>query len=61
MELFLEWSLVIVLIAGLMYFLLDSTALFEWIERWLAAILVLLGIGFVLGIGIHLANITFGW
>jgi len=57
----LEVMLVLLLTGGLVYFLLDSTAVFEWMARWIAAITIMILFGFFIAIGIHYANIMFGW
>ena len=56
-----ETILILLLLGGLVYFLLDSTALLEWMARWVVAIIIMILFGFFIAIGIHYANIMFGW
>jgi len=56
-----EIILVLLLLGGLVYFLLDSTAVLEWMAGWIAAIIAMVLFGFFIAIGIHYANIMFGW
>ncbi len=53
--------MIVVLLGALQYFLLDSMAIFNWLLQWTAAVLIIIFFGFLMGIGIHLVNITFGW
>ena len=57
----LEIVLVLFLLAGLVYFLLDSTAVFTFIAQWVVAIAILIFLGSFIAIGIHYTDMIFGW
>jgi hypothetical protein len=61
MELLFEWLLIITLVGGLSYFIFDSMRIFKDFGLLILNLIILIGCGFFIGIGVHLANITFGW
>jgi len=60
MTLFFEWLLIIGLITGVLWFF-GAAEFVKDMFKFLLKLITLIGCGFFLGIGIHLANITFGW
>lgn len=61
MKLFFEWLLIIILFGGLGYFVFGSMKIFKDFGMLILNLMVLIACGFFIGIGVHLANITFGW
>ena len=61
MRLFLGYLLIAGLLSGLAYFMLDAEDVAWKLAGWVIGIGVLIGRGFFMGIGIHLAIIVFGW
>jgi len=60
-ELFFEWALIILLVSGLLYFVLDTKDIFWKLLSIIVSVVVLIGAGAILAIGIHYANKLFGW
>ena len=59
MNLFLEIIVVSMLIGGLCYFIFDID--FKKVICISIFPIMLIALGFIMGIGIHLTNVVFGW
>ena len=64
--LWLEIALILLLLAGLSYFLFDATAVFAFAvfaftAQWAAIIAILIFFGFFVAIGIHYTDMMFRW
>ena len=61
MELLLEILFIGTLISGMLYFLFDVKNILWQLAGLVATLAWLIVSGFFIGIGVHWANITFGW
>ena len=61
MTLFFEIVLIFVLLAGSLYFIFDVEKIIIKAASYVLFAVVLVIFGFFIGIGVHWANVVFGW
>lgn len=61
MTLFFEVVLIFMLLAGLLYFVFDVEEIIIKAAGYVLFAVVLVISGFFIGIGVHWANVVFGW
>ncbi len=61
LELFAEMFVILLLVGGMLYLVLDAKAVITWLVASVCSVILLVVAGFFMGIGIHYTNLFFGW